>query len=283
MANMYHHQNPSPPAYGSQYAYYQYGPPPYQYQQPYQQYYQNPPLRKYGDPDVTTPERLPVKASTFVHCKTCNNQVWTQVLRKRGGMERNGLTDGLFRAVAVMVVSFDTDYEHTCPCCQHKFEIYRLVRHRGQQDPWTSNSAPRGPEIMVDGRRLEIPVPTNQPQRGMSADSALREMPNTSIRREMPNSPVRREMPNSPNRGEMPNSPIRREMPDTAPSGELHGDARTAELQNERPTVELEDKGQDEKCWEKLAAPRDAKPTDDRTFRTTSIAELPSYWPDHAP
>ena len=123
---MYNYQGG--PAYNNPYAgtphgAYYYAPPTYPQYQP------QPSL----DPNITPPEKLPVKTPRYTHCNTCQKKVWTQVRKTRGGMERNALTDAFFKAVTVAVVQFDTDYEHNCPYCNQKFKIHRLVGHQGPQ------------------------------------------------------------------------------------------------------------------------------------------------------
>ena len=151
--DMSHSPDQNPPAYGSPYP--ENGPPPY---------YFSPPLGRYGNPYMTAPERLPVKTSTSVFCETCKEQVWTLVRRTRGGLERNGLTDTLFNTVAVIVVSYETMYKHSCPCCGRAFKIYRLASHRAKRDFRRPDAAQPAWELVVDGRRHEVSSIARLPQ-----------------------------------------------------------------------------------------------------------------------
>ena len=115
-----------------------------------------PPIRKV-DPDATLPEKIPVETSHFTYCSTCQKQIWTQVRRIRGGLERNTLTDAMFKAVSILIVQFDTEFEHTCPTCGQHFKICRKIGHRNKSGTTGKHGA------VVVQRRPSVGIPGGPP------------------------------------------------------------------------------------------------------------------------
>ena len=115
----------------------QFAPPPYQ-QQPTGRLVSRSAARAASaraDPDFTPPERITVETPQQTVCPGCKKQIRTQVLQKRGKLERNRLTDAVFKTVAILVVPFDQEFIHSCPSCQQRFKIYSMRPHQKKHAP----------------------------------------------------------------------------------------------------------------------------------------------------
>ena len=138
------------------------------YSNPYNNPYANPHPNQYANPyssntsyaqpsssyaAPTPPEKIPIETSHFTFCPTCNKNIWTHVRKVRGGLGRNPLTDAFFKTVTLLVVQYDTGFEHSCPDCGSKFKIYRMVGHRSR------HSDGRGSVVVV---KQQQPPPPHQ-------------------------------------------------------------------------------------------------------------------------
>ena len=83
-----------------------------------------------ADPDWTPAERVSVEDPQQTTCPSCRKMILTQVQKKRGKLERNLLTDTVFKTVAILVAPFDQEFIHSCPACGQRFKLYRMEPHR---------------------------------------------------------------------------------------------------------------------------------------------------------
>lgn len=107
------------------------------------------------DPDFTPPERITIETSQQTICPGCQKQIRTQVRRKRGKLERNRLTDAVFKTMAILVVPFDEEFIHSCPNCEQRFKIYSMRPHQRKISPQEGLSYAAPPPY----RKREHPVP----------------------------------------------------------------------------------------------------------------------------